>query len=83
MAAALTLAMSSEKHTPENTSLSTNMDTSTKAAVAGSVFEINEKALVRRIDYRIVPLMFFCYLMQFLDKVIINVGLNNKCSVES
>ncbi|PMD58991.1 putative allantoate permease [Hyaloscypha bicolor E] len=36
------------------------------------LFDINERALVRRIDYRIVPLMFFCYLMQFLDKILIN-----------
>lgn len=30
-------------------------------------------ALRRRIDYRVVPLMFCCYTMQFLDKVILNV----------
>ncbi|KAF6798722.1 allantoate permease [Colletotrichum sojae] len=29
-------------------------------------------ALRRRIDWRIVPLMFGCYTMQFLDKVILN-----------
>ncbi|KAL8282526.1 hypothetical protein RB597_009981 [Gaeumannomyces tritici] len=29
-------------------------------------------ALRRRIDWRIVPLMFCCYTMQFLDKVILN-----------
>lgn len=38
------------------------------------VTRIDEKALVRRIDYRIVPLLFCCYLMGFLDKVLINVG---------
>lgn len=48
---------------------------SSKAGSVGSVIGINEKSLVRRIDYRIVPLMFFCYLMQFLDKVMINVIL--------
>ncbi|KAH8672594.1 permease of the major facilitator superfamily [Tricladium varicosporioides] len=45
---------------------------SNKLPPTGAVYDINEKALVRRIDYRIVPLMFFCYLMQFLDKVMIN-----------
>lgn len=30
-------------------------------------------ALRRKIDWRIVPLMFCCYTMQFLDKVIYNV----------
>lgn len=38
---------------------------------------IHQKALVRRIDYRIVPLMFCCYLMQFLDKVLINVSFQS------
>ncbi|KAI9805759.1 MAG: hypothetical protein M1833_005252 [Piccolia ochrophora] len=38
------------------------------------------KALRRRIDWHIVPIMFACYTMQFLDKVLINyaavMGLN-------
>jgi hypothetical protein len=37
---------------------------------------INIKALRRKIDRRIVPLMFGCYTMQFLDKVILNVSYN-------
>jgi hypothetical protein len=35
---------------------------------------VNIKALRRKIDWRIVPLMFGCYTMQFLDKVILNVS---------
>ncbi len=31
-------------------------------------------ALRRKIDWHIVPLMFLCYTMQFLDKVILNVS---------
>lgn len=31
------------------------------------------RALRRKIDWHIVPLMFCCYTMQFLDKVILNV----------
>lgn len=38
---------------------------------AGSV---DLRALRRKIDWRIVPLMFGCYTMQFLDKVILNVS---------
>jgi hypothetical protein len=32
-------------------------------------------ALRRKIDWHIVPLMFCCYTMQFLDKVILNVSI--------
>lgn len=35
--------------------------------------EVDITALRRKIDWRIVPLMFCCYTMQFLDKVILNV----------
>jgi len=41
--------------------------------------EIDEKALVRKIDRRIVPIMFLCYLMQFVDKVLLNVNIH--CSL--
>lgn len=58
--------------------MSSKMDIPIKPEAAGSLFDINEKALVRRIDYRIVPLMFFCYLMQSLDKVLINVSLSSR-----
>ncbi|KAK1711720.1 major facilitator superfamily transporter [Colletotrichum lupini] len=33
---------------------------------------VDMKALRRKIDWRLVPLMFLCYTMQFLDKVILN-----------
>ena len=32
------------------------------------------KVLRRRIDWRVLPLAFLCYTMQFLDKVLINVS---------
>ncbi len=35
---------------------------------------VNLAALRRKIDWHIVPLMFLCYTMQFLDKVILNVS---------
>ncbi|OTB02239.1 hypothetical protein M426DRAFT_199882 [Hypoxylon sp. CI-4A] len=34
--------------------------------------EINEKALVRKIDWTIVPIMWACYNLQYLDKTLIN-----------
>ena len=42
------------------------------AAAAGDV-AVDIKALRRKIDLHVVPLMFCCYTMQFLDKVILNV----------
>ena len=41
-------------------------------AGADAVSTVNLNALRRKIDFRIVPLMFGCYTMQFLDKVILN-----------
>ncbi|KAJ6171923.1 hypothetical protein N7470_000990 [Penicillium chermesinum] len=37
-----------------------------------AVVDINEKALVRKIDWMIVPLMWAAYNLQYLDKVLIN-----------
>ncbi|KAF3931158.1 Sialin [Dactylellina cionopaga] len=46
----------------------------------GNTASVNEKDLLRKIDFRIVPIMFACYTMQFIDKVNINyaavMGLN-------
>ena len=36
--------------------------------------QIDLAKLRRKIDLRIVPLMFLCYTLQFLDKVILNVS---------
>ena len=35
---------------------------------------VHLKALRRKIDWHIVPIMFACYTLQFLDKVAINVS---------
>ena len=40
--------------------------------MVGRIDTVDEKTLYRRIDWHIMPLMFFCYLLQFLDKVLIN-----------
>ena len=39
----------------------------TEAGV-GEGEDVDEKRLVRKIDWMIVPLMFCCYLLQYLDK---------------
>ncbi|KFH46248.1 Thiamine pathway transporter-like protein [Hapsidospora chrysogenum ATCC 11550] len=41
------------------------------AAAAGDV-AVDIRSLRRKIDFHVVPLMFCCYTMQFLDKVILN-----------
>lgn len=38
------------------------------------VSDVELKRLRRKIDWHIVPVMFCCYTMQFLDKVILNVS---------
>jgi hypothetical protein len=38
---------------------------------------VDLKALRTKIDWHIVPLMFLCYFLQFIDKVIINVSSSN------
>lgn len=43
-------------------------------AAAAADVSVNLDALRRKIDWHIVPLMFLCYTMQFLDKVILNVS---------
>ena len=35
---------------------------------------LESKALRRKIDWWIVPIMFCCYTMQFIDKVLLNVS---------
>ncbi|KAH7310460.1 major facilitator superfamily domain-containing protein [Stachybotrys elegans] len=37
-----------------------------------AALNVDMRLLRRRIDWRLVPLMFLCYTMQFLDKVILN-----------
>jgi hypothetical protein len=39
-----------------------------KEEVGDEATLVDEKKLVRKIDVMIVPLMFFCYLAQYIDK---------------
>jgi len=50
-----------------------HLETSVTQATS-AVVEVNthNARLLRKIDWRIVPIMFMCYFLQFLDKVVIN-----------
>lgn len=41
----------------------------------GEAQAVDEKALVRKIDWMIMPLMFCCYFLQYLDKTLINYAV--------
>ncbi len=66
---------------PDNASGTSGLDAAWKYldkhrdadASASAVGPIDIAALRRKIDWHIVPLMFLCYTLQFLDKVILNV----------
>ncbi|KAK6333635.1 hypothetical protein TWF730_003820 [Orbilia blumenaviensis] len=51
-----------------------------------TTIQIDERQLIKKIDYRIVPIMFACYTMQFIDKVNINyaavMGLNEDLNLQ-
>jgi hypothetical protein len=40
----------------------------------GSVL-MNDKKLLRKIDYHLLPIMFLTYFLQMIDKISINVGI--------
>ncbi|EOD48648.1 putative allantoate permease protein [Neofusicoccum parvum UCRNP2] len=54
---------------------------------AGELSPIDEKALVRKIDWMILPLMWCCYCLQYLDKTLINyaavMGLYTDASINT
>jgi hypothetical protein len=41
----------------------------------GESEDLNIKAIRRKVDWRVVPIMFLCYLMQSLDKTNINASV--------
>ncbi|KAL6914725.1 hypothetical protein FSST1_012485 [Fusarium sambucinum] len=53
---------------------------------AGASHDVDIDKMRRKIDWHIVPLMFCCYTMQFLDKVILNysavMGLNQDLKLQ-
>ncbi|KAJ4254007.1 hypothetical protein NW762_010410 [Fusarium torreyae] len=60
------------------------LDQNREAAEASEAVDIDK--MRRKIDWHIVPLMFCCYTMQFLDKVILNysavMGLNQDLKLQ-
>lgn len=46
------------------------------ATVELEVSLIDLKTIRRTVDWRIVPIMFACYTMQFFDKIILNVSVS-------
>lgn len=45
-----------------------------KVNIGQDVSEVDLAKLRRKIDWYIVPIMFLCYTMQFIDKVSLNVS---------
>jgi len=45
------------------------------AASQGPTEEVDTRHLRRRIDWRILPIMFLCYTVGFIDKVALNVSI--------
>jgi hypothetical protein len=41
-----------------------------QAEGSATLSEVDEKALVRKIDWMLIPLMWACYNLQYLDKVL-------------
>lgn len=41
---------------------------------AASYVDIDEDQIVRKVDWKILPIMLACYILQFVDKVAINVS---------
>ena len=44
---------------------------------------VNERKLIWKIDLSILPILFFAYFLQFLDKVVYNVSLLLQCQTMS
>lgn len=44
---------------------------------------IDLQVVRRKIDWRIVPIMFLCYTMQFIDKVLLNVSQSARKETQS
>ncbi|KAK8011028.1 major facilitator superfamily domain-containing protein [Apiospora arundinis] len=50
----------------------TEVTTALQAVIASQSGVVDGRQLYRKIDFRIIPLMFLCYFFQFLDKVVVN-----------
>lgn len=57
----------------KNNEVATKLDMSEDYAL-GSVAD-DDKKLLRKIDWKILPIMFFTYFLQMIDKISINVSI--------
>ena len=46
----------------------------------GEVHEVDEKKLMRRVDWMLMPLMFACYYLQYSDKTLCMSGVWHRLS---
>jgi hypothetical protein len=57
-----------------------------ESRASGAELEINEKQLVRKIDWRILPVLCAAYIVQFMDKVVLNyanvMGIRDELHME-
>ena len=37
--------------------------------------DVDEKSLIRKVDWTLMPLMFLCYFLQYSDKTLINYAV--------
>lgn len=60
----------------KNNEFATKLDLSEDCAL-GSVTD-DDKRLLRKIDWKILPIMFLTYFLQMIDKISINVSADSK-----
>ncbi|KAK9584619.1 hypothetical protein V6Z90_007148 [Aspergillus fumigatus] len=66
------MALVEEKTKSEPASLPMKSNSLSQSSLEGGQFDINEKALLRKLDYRLLPPLTILYLLSFLDRS--NVG---------
>ena len=47
-----------------------NTNSSAKEGDVSAIIDVHERTVLRKIDRRIIPLMFGCYCLQYLDKTL-------------
>jgi hypothetical protein len=66
------MALVDEKTSSKRASFPVNSNSLSQSSLEGGQFDINEKALLRKLDYRLLPPLTILYLLSFLDRS--NVG---------
>jgi hypothetical protein len=63
-----TMVQVEEKTGLKPTSIPDKSSSLSESSLEGGQFEINEKALLRKLDYRLLPPLTILYLLSFLDR---------------